>query len=154
MPAEKTIPFSIYYRKKKTMDLTTKQKKEVMRYADDLPKEQQKEFWKQFKPYYTYLTEICKDHPRTIGFSVLGLIAGELVDGLLTVSVPFYEEVCLTGDIGSSIGGCVGAVIGYVQDRERIADRDQKYRTVEAVQKHFFESSNIKIGEQVNDTSK
>lgn len=136
------------------MDLTTEQQKVVLRYADRLEENQQSEFWKQFKPYYTHLTEICKDHPRTIGFSVLGLLAGELVDCLLTVSVPFYEEVCLTGDMGSSMGGCVGAVIGYVQDRERIADRDQKHRTVDAALKQFCESSNINIGEQVNDTSK
>ncbi len=74
---------------------------------------------------------LLKDHPRTIIFAALGWVLGEVIDHLLTFDLPLSDVVlCLTVDRASDVLAVGGGVLGFLRDRNAIAERDAVSKVV------------------------
>jgi len=113
-------------------DLPLEIKTRLLGIARRLPESSRGEFLRNAS---RRIAELAMEHPRTIFFAVAGCILGHVLGNLLTFGVPMTETVVsLTADSASEVGGIVGALYGFVQDKKQ---RDSVQRIVWIIQEEL-----------------
>lgn len=66
------------------------------------------------------LSDVAVEHPNTIVFGIAGLVLGEMMDNLLSIPLPFTDDIIsLTGDHADKLFGVIGGLYGFSRDKAR-----------------------------------
>ena len=110
------------------LDLPLEVQARLLDFSEYLPESKQADFARRVSDRVGHL---IKDHPRTLIFSALGGVLGEVLDNLLTFSLPFSEAVvCLTADRASEMIGAGAGISGFIRDRKAVGHRELLRRFV------------------------
>lgn len=91
-------------------------KEKLLRLARRLPENSQSEFLSRLG---NRIAELAYEYPNTLVFASLGWLLGEIIDQLLTISIPYSElTLCLTGGRVGLAGFVGGVIYGLFRDHE------------------------------------
>jgi len=111
----------------------------LLREAGKLPESAQARFVRNAAQRLTW---IVTDHPRTIVYSALGWVVGEVLDHVLTIPIPFTKTVVhLTADHAHEIAPMLGGVLGFFEDRTERLNRHRVARVIREEFQHAFNTA-------------
>ena len=126
-----------------TVDLPLDAQERLLDLAERLPIHSRSTF---LRGVSSAIGELVTDHPRTIVYTALGWVLGEIIDHLLTFQLPLSDViVCLTADRASDVLAVGGGVLGFLRDRKAIAERDAVAKVVANELRKAMGEKNAKV---------
>jgi len=91
--------------------MPTDVKEKLLKFADRLPKDQAKEFLKNVT---REIGDFTVKHPRTVTYALVGFVVGAMLERLPLIGP-------IMGDHVDEIGGLLGGIKGFADDRNKVA---------------------------------
>lgn len=96
-------------------NISSSTRRKIRMMADRVPSEKRQEF---IADVAEGLQGMIETHPNTITWSLLGIVAGEVIDNAIAIPLPFTEKVLNPLlDHGSTLLGILGFRYGRQQDK-------------------------------------
>lgn len=96
-------------------NISSSTRRKIRMMAERVPPEKRQEF---IADVADGLKGMIETHPNTITWSLLGIVAGEVIDNAIAIPLPFTEKVLNPLlDHGSTLLGILGFRYGWQQDK-------------------------------------
>lgn len=83
--------------------------------------------WQKWKVWFAGVLKagvrLVWEHRYTVGYATLGYVVGHVIDSILTISIPFYGTIRLTGGMIAVLLSVSGGICGFLRDMENAMTR-------------------------------